>query len=229
MYVMITLNTHTRNLRPLLFTLAAAHSFLNSNEVTENEVLRAVGWETDTIKTMCYVMWCYHIQLAHIILGEKMTSVRLADFMHKKLFVVAVPSGSPQNVAPLLWQKLLGGCHDNGQVQQSLMDNLVTDVEMGPKWAEIHQAQHHAAAQLWAASSVRFFLSLGAITIQMTTRLRWTLHSSHHVCLGRLDSWKLEALLPTYNALPKNSLKPQCWIISESGTLGMVNILYSYT
>mmetsp|Transcript_41061 Transcript_41061/g.64925 ORF Transcript_41061/g.64925 Transcript_41061/m.64925 type:complete len:636 (-) Transcript_41061:142-2049(-) len=47
---------------PLLFTLAAAHSFLNSNEVTENEV------------------------------------------------------------------------------QQSLMDNLVTDVEMGPKWAEIHQA-----------------------------------------------------------------------------------------
>jgi hypothetical protein len=71
MYVMITLNTHTRNLRPLLFTLAAAHSFLNSNEVTENEVLRAVGWETDTIKTMCYVMWCYHIQLAHIILGEK--------------------------------------------------------------------------------------------------------------------------------------------------------------
>ena len=105
-------------------------------------------------------MWCYHIQLAHVILGEKMTSVRLADFMHKKLFVLAVPSGSPQNVAPLLWQKLLGGCHDNGQVQQSLMDNLVTDVEMGPKWAEIHQAQHHAAAQLWAASSVRFFCLL---------------------------------------------------------------------
>ena len=101
-------------------------------------------WMENETMMICYVI----ISNLFTWLLEKKHGRQFAwqIFIRQKLLVLAVPSGSPQNVAPLLWLQRLGGCHDNGQVQQSLMDNLVTDVEMGPKWAEIHQARHCAAA-----------------------------------------------------------------------------------